>query len=57
MVHTVPTVFRELAAPRSCGTALPSLRLIALGGDTIRLRDVELYRRPGVVVARTPTPA
>jgi len=43
--HSVPAVFRSLVKTFRPGERFPALRLIRLGGDTIRREDVELFQR------------
>ncbi|MGH7914386.1 MAG: AMP-binding protein [Candidatus Binataceae bacterium] len=43
--HSVPTVFRRLAASLPEDASLPSLRLIKLAGEATTVRDVELFRK------------
>ncbi|MEU5658864.1 non-ribosomal peptide synthetase [Streptomyces sp. NPDC047737] len=44
--HSTLPVFRALVrAMESRGTALPAMRLLALGGDTLHLSDLDAYRR------------
>ena len=43
--HSVPAVFRSLVDTFRDGEAFPLLRLVRLGGDTIRREDVELFQR------------
>jgi len=43
--HSVPAVFRSLAKVVGDGERFPSLRLVRLGGDTVRREDVELFQR------------
>ena len=43
--HSVPTVFRRLAASLPEGASLPSLRLVKLAGEATTVRDVELFRQ------------
>lgn len=44
VLHTVPTVFREMAARLAAGRLLPHLRVIDLGGESVFASDVELFR-------------
>jgi amino acid adenylation domain-containing protein len=43
--HSVPTVFRRLAASLREGTSMPALRLVKLAGEATTARDVELFRK------------
>jgi amino acid adenylation domain-containing protein len=43
--HSVPSVFRSLAKTFRPGESLSSVRLVRLGGDTVRREDVELFQR------------
>lgn len=44
--HSTLPVFRAIVrAMESRGTALPAMRLLALGGDTVHLGDLDAYRR------------
>lgn len=44
--HSTLPVFRALVrAMESRGTALPAMRLLALGGDTLHLSDLDAHRR------------
>lgn len=44
--HSTLPVFRALVrAMESRGTALPAMRVLALGGDTLHLSDLDAYRR------------
>jgi len=43
--HSVPAVFRSLVKAFRPDERFPALRLIRLGGDTIRREDVELFQR------------
>ena len=43
--HSVPAVFRSLAKTFGDGERFPSVRLVRLGGDTVRREDVELFQR------------
>ncbi len=45
ILHVVPGVFRQFAGTLEGANLFPSLRLLVLGGDTIRHGDVELYRK------------
>jgi amino acid adenylation domain-containing protein len=45
LYHSVPTVFRQLAATLRPGQSFPTLRLINLGGEAATPADVELYRK------------
>ena len=45
ILHIVPGVFRQFARTLESENLFPSLRLLVLGGDTIRHGDVELYRK------------
>lgn len=43
--HSTPTVFRYLAETlRATGTRLPAVRVVVLGGEPVRRRDLELVR-------------
>jgi amino acid adenylation domain-containing protein len=42
---TLPTAFRHLVNSRTDDTSYPKLRLIRLGGEPVRKRDVDLYKR------------
>lgn len=44
VLHTVPTLFRALAAGLDAGRILESVRAIDLGGEAVTVRDVELFR-------------
>jgi amino acid adenylation domain-containing protein len=44
VLHTVPTVFREMANRLAPGRVLPHLRAIHLGGESLFSSDVELFR-------------
>lgn len=43
--HSVPAVFRSLMKTVAAGERFPSVRLVRLGGDTIRREDVDLFQR------------
>ncbi|MSP12534.1 MAG: alpha/beta fold hydrolase [Chloroflexi bacterium] len=43
--HSVPPVFRHLAASLPTSTSFPKLRLIKLTGDVVYKKDVELFQR------------
>ncbi len=43
--HSVPAVLRSLAKTFREGERFPALRLVRLGGDTVRREDVELFQR------------
>jgi amino acid adenylation domain-containing protein len=43
--NSVPTVFRQMASYQRPGQLFPDLRLIRLGGEQVRVTDVELYRK------------
>jgi amino acid adenylation domain-containing protein len=43
--HSVPTVFRQLAAALEPGLSFPALRVLNLGGEAASLQDIELYRK------------
>ncbi len=43
--HSVPTVFRRLAASLREGASMPALRLVKLAGEATTARDVELFRK------------
>ena len=45
LLHTVPTVFREMARRLAPQRVLPHLRVVHLGGEAVYAGDVELYRR------------
>jgi amino acid adenylation domain-containing protein len=54
--HSVPTVFRHLAAALAPGQTFPALRVVNLGGEAANPGDVELYRKhfaPGCVLLLT----
>ena len=40
-----PTVYRYVVNALPAGQALPTLRLIVLGGEEVSKRDVELYKQ------------
>ncbi len=44
VLHTVPTLFRELAGRLAPGRVLPHLRLIDLGGEAMFASDVALFQ-------------
>jgi iturin family lipopeptide synthetase A len=44
LYHSVPAVFRRLAASLPEGASMPSLRLVKLSGEATTTRDVELFR-------------
>ncbi|MAE63008.1 MAG: hypothetical protein CMJ18_01945 [Phycisphaeraceae bacterium] len=51
--HSVPTLFRRMAAAMAPDHRLNHLRLIRLGGEAVRASDIGLYRRhfaPGCVL-------
>jgi amino acid adenylation domain-containing protein len=43
--YAVPTIFRKLMAAAGEGEGFPSVRLLALGGETILRHDVDLFRK------------
>ncbi len=43
--HSTPTVYRYIVNALPVGQALPTLRLIVLGGEEVSRRDVELYKQ------------
>lgn len=45
LYHSVPSVFRSLVKTLRPGESFPSLRVVRLGGDTVRREDVELFQR------------
>jgi amino acid adenylation domain-containing protein len=45
LYQSVPAVFRSLARTFRSGESFPSLRVVRLGGDTVRREDVELFQR------------
>jgi amino acid adenylation domain-containing protein len=45
VLHSVPTVFREMANRLAPGRLLPHLRAIHLGGESLFSSDVDLFRR------------
>jgi amino acid adenylation domain-containing protein len=53
LYHSVPAVFRQVAAALGPDQTLPHLRLIRMGGDLVLPGDVELYREhfaPGCIL-------
>jgi len=45
LYHSVPSVFRSLVKTLRPGESFPGLRVVRLGGDTVRREDVELFQR------------
>lgn len=45
VLHTVPTVFRELGSRMPAGRLLPHLRVVDLGGESVFDSDVDVFRR------------
>jgi amino acid adenylation domain-containing protein len=45
LFHMVPTAFRSFAATLRGNESLPELRLVNIGGETVRRQDVLLYQR------------
>ncbi|HQR68231.1 MAG TPA: AMP-binding protein, partial [Thermoanaerobaculia bacterium] len=43
--HSVPAVFRSLMKTVAPGERFPSMRLVRMGGDTVRREDAELFQR------------
>jgi amino acid adenylation domain-containing protein len=43
--HSVPQVFRHLAAALDADASFPELRLVRLGGEAASIADVQLYRQ------------
>ncbi len=43
--RSVASLFRDFAGTLTGREEFPKVRLVSLGGETIRMRDVELYRR------------
>ncbi len=44
VLHSVPTVFRELGKRLAPGRVLPHLRVVDLGGEAVFASDVDLFR-------------
>ena len=44
VLHTVPTVFRELGNRLAPGRVLPHVRVIDLGGESVFASDIDLFR-------------
>ena len=44
VLHTVPTVFRELGNRLAPGRVLPHIRVIDLGGESVFASDIDLFR-------------
>ena len=45
LYQSVPAVFRSLVKTFRPGESFPSLRVVRLGGDTVRREDVQLFQR------------
>lgn len=45
VLHTIPSVFREMASRLPADRLLPHLRAIHLGGESVYASDVELFRK------------
>lgn len=45
ILHVVPTLFRNFVNALRGDERFPKLRLVALGGETIQMSDMDLYRR------------
>jgi amino acid adenylation domain-containing protein len=43
--HSTPSIYRQAFEWREAGHALSSVRAVVLGGEEVRLQDVEIFRR------------